>query len=40
MDRILTTHVGSLIRPKGLRDLLAAKDRGRRSLTRQRSTGS
>jgi 5-methyltetrahydropteroyltriglutamate--homocysteine methyltransferase len=28
MDRIMTTHVGSLIRPKPLRDLLAAKDRG------------
>jgi 5-methyltetrahydropteroyltriglutamate--homocysteine methyltransferase len=28
MDRILTTHVGSLIRPKPLRDLLAAKERG------------
>ena len=28
MDRILTTHVGSLIRPRTLRDLLAAKDRG------------
>jgi 5-methyltetrahydropteroyltriglutamate--homocysteine methyltransferase len=28
VDRILTTHVGSLIRPKPLRDLLAAKERG------------
>jgi 5-methyltetrahydropteroyltriglutamate--homocysteine methyltransferase len=28
MDRILTTHAGSLIRPKPLRDLLAAKERG------------
>ena len=28
MNRILTTHVGSLIRPKPLRDLLAAKERG------------
>ena len=28
MDRVLTTHVGSLIRPKPLRDLLAAKERG------------
>ena len=28
MDRVLTTHVGSLIRPKELRDLLAARDRG------------
>ncbi len=28
MDRILTTHVGSLIRPSVLRDLLAAKERG------------
>jgi 5-methyltetrahydropteroyltriglutamate--homocysteine methyltransferase len=28
VNRILTTHVGSLIRPKPLRDLLAAKERG------------
>ena len=28
MNRILTTHVGSLVRPKPLRDLLAAKERG------------
>ncbi|HEX5140990.1 MAG TPA: cobalamin-independent methionine synthase II family protein [Dehalococcoidia bacterium] len=27
-DRILTTHTGSLPRPEGLRDLLAASDRG------------
>jgi 5-methyltetrahydropteroyltriglutamate--homocysteine methyltransferase len=28
VNRILTTHAGSLIRPKPLRDLLAAKERG------------
>jgi 5-methyltetrahydropteroyltriglutamate--homocysteine methyltransferase len=28
VNRILTTHVGSLIRPKPLRNLLAAKERG------------
>jgi 5-methyltetrahydropteroyltriglutamate--homocysteine methyltransferase len=28
VNRILTTHVGSLIRPKPLRDLLATKERG------------
>ena len=27
-DRILTTHVGSLVRPQDLRDLIRAKDRG------------
>ena len=27
-DRILTTHVGSLIRPREIRDILAAKQRG------------
>ncbi len=26
-DRILTTHVGSLIRPPALREFLAAKER-------------
>src|SRR5690349_5508651 len=28
IDRILTTHTGSLPRPKGLVDLVLAKDRG------------
>ena len=27
-DRILTTHVGSLIRPKAIQDILAAKQNG------------
>ena len=27
-DRILTTHVGSLVRPPGLVDLMRAKDSG------------
>jgi 5-methyltetrahydropteroyltriglutamate--homocysteine methyltransferase len=29
MDRILATHTGSLIRPPGLLEFLAAKDAGR-----------
>ena len=28
-DRILTTHVGSLIRPPALREFLAAKEAGK-----------
>ncbi len=28
MDRIMTTHAGSLIRPQALLDLLAARERG------------
>ncbi len=38
-DRILTTHVGSLIRPPALQDLLRAKQPASRSISR-RSTAA
>ncbi len=39
-DRILTTHVGSLIRPPELQEFLRARQKGDRASTRRPTIGA